>query len=138
MQNDVMRSQLLGSLRLRGDNASSSRYALEYFPVFPAKTAVAQTCDLHTNYNSTYSAGNQYSQMLLKSHKDCPLCAFTHSHTSYKKKDIFYNVKLILLTQYTILHLLPVCSEHHRKRITAEKCVIRACNRSELSMVRNP
>jgi len=49
MENDVMRSQLLGSLRLRGDNASSSRYSLEYFPVFPATTAVAQTCDLHTN-----------------------------------------------------------------------------------------
>jgi hypothetical protein len=68
MENDVMRSQSLGSLRLSGDNASSSRYSRENFPVFPATTAVAKTCDLHTNYNSKYGAGYQYSQMLLKSH----------------------------------------------------------------------
>jgi hypothetical protein len=36
MEYDVMCSQFFGSLWLRGDNASSSKYSLEYFPVFPA------------------------------------------------------------------------------------------------------
>lgn len=40
MEYNMMRSQFLGSLRLRGDNASSSKYSLEYFPVLPATEVV--------------------------------------------------------------------------------------------------
>ena len=59
-------------------------------------------------------------------------------HILYKK-DIFYNVKLILLTQYTILHLLPVSyilqntrKESQQRSVLLEPAIDQNCQWSQI------
>ena len=111
----MMRSQLCGSLRLSGDSASSSRYSLEYFPVFPATRAVAQTCNLQTNQNFQYGAGAPYSQMLPKSHKNCLQYNFLHPHHKQNDTSQHYtdHINKIHYTAFTSSFLcIAVHSEH--------------------------
>jgi len=70
------------------------------------------------------------------------MCFQPYTHILYKK-DIFYHVKLILPTQYTILHLLPVSyilqyvqnitgKESQQRSVLLEPAIDQNCQWSEI------